>query len=514
MFELENNDRSRRRFLIAGGGLVAGSGLLPSGLLPAVSAQDVGLPTGSVKFRLEIEPLVQLLENTDRAVIVEKVTGVIRSGTSYRELLTALFLAGIRNVQPRPAVGFKFHSVLVVHAAHQAALGANDSQRWMPILWAIDYFKRAQGQDVSEGDWTMAAVDESKLPEGTKALSELSQAFENWDVGAADVAAAAASRVLSASQLLDVLAKYATRDFRSIGHKSIYVAGAFRLLATIGWEHSEPVIRSLVYAALNHTGEENPSKRDAEVDRAGRSNWELVKTVPGSWMRGKVDPQASVRLLDSLRTASPVEASKVAASMLADGVHPKSLYDGMFLMAAELVSQQPAIVPLHAVTTTNAIHYLYQHVASDELRLWLLMQNASFLAHFRDAANLRGNMTPQKIDQWTVDGEGGTSDSPLDATQSLEQIFKNVRNDRAKASQDALAFLRTDGAAESIIRRSRELVFLKGNDSHDYKFSSASLEDFYFIDPRWRNQYLAACTNLLRGANESTTDLARKVLAI
>jgi len=38
----------------------------------------------------------------------------------------------------------------------------------------------------------------------------------------------------------------------------------------------------------------------------------------------------------------------------------------------------------------------------------------------------------------------------------------------------------------------RRLVFIKGNDAHDYKFSSAVLEDFYDISPAWRNRYLAA----------------------
>jgi hypothetical protein len=36
------------------------------------------------------------------------------------------------------------------------------------------------------------------------------------------------------------------------------------------------------------------------------------------------------------------------------------------------------------------------------------------------------------------------------------------------------------------------LVFLKGDDAHDYKFSSAVLEDYYYVSPGLRDQYLAA----------------------
>ena len=58
-------------------------------------------------------------------------------------MLAALLLAGVRNVQPRPTVGFKFHAVLVVFSAHQASLSGPDADRWLPILWAIDDFKKS-----------------------------------------------------------------------------------------------------------------------------------------------------------------------------------------------------------------------------------------------------------------------------------------------------------------------------------------------------------------------------------
>ena len=59
----------------------------------------------------------------------------IRAGVSYQEVVAALMLAGVRNVQPRPSVGFKFHAVLVVNSAHVASLNARDTDRWLPIFW-------------------------------------------------------------------------------------------------------------------------------------------------------------------------------------------------------------------------------------------------------------------------------------------------------------------------------------------------------------------------------------------
>ena len=131
--------------------------------LQPVSAAEAKLKPDMVRLHPEIEPLVRLLEDTPRERVLEEVASRIKHGTTYREVLAALLLAGVRNIQPRP-VGFKFHAVLVVNSAHLASLASPDTDRWLPIFWAIDAFKSSQAADVKEGDWTMAPVEESKVP--------------------------------------------------------------------------------------------------------------------------------------------------------------------------------------------------------------------------------------------------------------------------------------------------------------------------------------------------------------
>src|SRR5467141_3549641 len=166
-----NNLPSRRQFLktAASAGAFYGLGDLSFiSRLPRVSAQEARLDPKIVQFHPDIEPLVRFLEETPRERLLEEVAARIHHGLTYRELLAALLLAGVRNIQPRP-VGFKFHAVLVVNSAHLASISSPDSDRWLPIFWALDYFKSAQAQDVHEGDWTMAATDESKVPAPQKA---------------------------------------------------------------------------------------------------------------------------------------------------------------------------------------------------------------------------------------------------------------------------------------------------------------------------------------------------------
>jgi hypothetical protein len=428
----------------------------------------------------------------------------IRNGRSYQELLAAVFLAAIRNVQPRPSVGFKFHSVLVVHSAHQAAMDAADEYRWMPLLWSVDYFKRAQQSDVREGDWTMSPAPSERLPEPNKALSALDDAMTRWDVEAADAAATIVARTATAGQILTLLSKHAARDYRSIGHKSIYLANAFRTLEVIGWHHAEPVVRSLCYAILNHTGDPNPAGADLEVDRVGRLNWSRVDRVSAKWFDTQSKPLESRVVVESLRTATPEQAAELVVELVGAGVHPDNIFDGIMLAASELVAKQPAIVPLHAVTTSNAIRYLYRSVHDNRIRQWLLLQNAAFIPHFRQSAIDRGTLGEQDILAWQT-----TPDKAVEQ----ESLFRLLGAKRDDAAETVYALSQSPAQARQLVRRAREMVFLKGNDAHDYKFSSAAMEDYLSLHPMWRSHYLAGCSYLLHGESQKTSSLAKRVLA-
>src|SRR4051812_30560319 len=110
------NHSTRRRFLKSAAVTSAALGfgdLSFLSRLPRISAAEAQVEPKIVRFHTDIEPLVHFLENTPREKLLEEVGARLRHGLTYRELLAALLLAGVRNIQPRP-VGFKFHSVLVV----------------------------------------------------------------------------------------------------------------------------------------------------------------------------------------------------------------------------------------------------------------------------------------------------------------------------------------------------------------------------------------------------------------
>ena len=498
----------RRAFLQVAAGTSALAGLGGFGFLsqlPRVSAAEAKVDPKTIRFHADVEPLVRFLEDTPRDRLLEEVGARIKRGLTYREVLTALLLAGVRNIQPRP-VGFKFHAVLVVNSAHLASLASPDTDRWLPIFWALDQFKSSQAADVREGDWTLAPVDEAAVPPSHRAKQALIAALDNWDEAAADVAIVGMARTAGANEIYEVLCRYGVRDFRELGHKEIYVANSFRALEAIGWHHAEPVLRSLTYAMLDRVGaKENPSKADFPADRPFRRNVEALKEIRPGWLDGKTDPDATAEMLQAIRSGSAVDTSQLVVKLLNRGVAPQSLFDALFDGAGELLMQSPGIQSLHATTFTNAVHYSWRHAQNDETRKLLLLQNAAFLPLFRGNAKDKGI----RIDQL----------EPLALKQSgagaVEEIFADVSSSatRLDAARKILTHLKENPDPKPLADAARRLIFLKGRDSHDYKFSSAVLEDYQHLSSPWRERFLAASVFNLRGSGETDNPLAQRIRA-
>jgi hypothetical protein len=457
-----------------------------------------------VRLRSDMEPLVRLLEETPRAKLLEEVAARIRAGAAYPQILGALLLAGVRNIQPRPHVGYKFHAVMVVHSAHQASIASPVAERWLPIFWALDHFKGAQAQDVKEGDWTMAPVDEAKVPTGSRVFDAFTEAMDAWDEPAADLAAAGLARTATAQEAFELLCRYGARDFRDIGHKAIFVANGWRTLGTIGWQHAEPVLRSMAYALLKREGT-NPAKADLPPDRPGRRNARLIGKIRDDWQAGKLRPEATAKLLEALRTASDEEACQTAVDLLNAGASPRSIWDAVMTGAMELLLRKPNIASLHAVTSTNALRFAYETSVKDDTRRFLLLQNVAFNVLFRQMLDLKG-------DEPRIDGIEPAAPSASGA-DAVEEIFAEVSRDRMQAARKILGYMKDAPSATPLIDAARLLVFFKGDDAHDYKYGSAVLEDYHQIAPEWRDRYLAAAVFMLQGAGQPDNPLVARTRA-
>jgi len=473
------------------------------GKLPRVSAEEAQQTPSKTPLDAPVESLVTLVEDTSREQLLERVAERIHQGASYRQVLAALLLAAVRNVQPKPSVGFKFHCVLGVNACHLASVSGPDEDRWLPIFWALDYFKGAQADEASKSNWKMPPVNESRVPDAVHARDLFVDAMQRWDADQADVATAGLVRTASAGEVFQLFAEYAARDFRAIGHKAIFLANAWRTLQVIGWEHAEPVLRSLSAAVMNHEGDANPANSDLPADRPWRQNEKLTEKFASNWLNGDIAQAATRDLCATFHSASADDATASAAKMLERGVGPASIWDAVFVGAGETLMRQPGIVGLHGLTTANAMHFLWRNVGNDALRRRLLLQACSFTVLFRDAAKGRGALKDLSIDNVMRS----------DSSATLDDVFATVSRDREQAAVKLNSYLTAGGSAQSVIDTARRLIFLKGRDTHDYKFSSAVLEDYQHVTPAWRNVFLALSVFNLKGTGDKDNGLVTRTRA-
>ena len=487
----------RRRFLQSASALGLGAGLGSWSNLAAITpakAADLRVGPDAVRFRPEIEPVVRWIEETPREQALEVAITHLKNGLSYRDLLAGLFLAGIRNIRPHP-VGFKFHAVMVMNSAHLLAQTSAVTERLLPLLWALDTFKNSQLQDEREGDWTLAKVNESKLPEPSKARAEFLRAMEAWDAEAADVAIASLCRTSGAAETMEPLWRMGVRDQRNIGHKAIFTAQSWRTLQAIGWQHAEPVLRSLSLGQLDLHGDSRPV-----VVGPYEANVENAKKIRDDWQVAKTDPAATQALLETLREATPEAAAEEAVKILNRGVAADSIWDAVMLSANESVMRSPGILAIHAVTSANALHFIYGASGDDTTRRLALLQGVAWQPLFR--GRIRPGEGPK------IDALAATKPTSAGKDEAVGEIFEAISVDRGQAASKVVGYLEDGGSDELLFAAARRMIFHKGRDSHDYKYGAAAWEECVLAsDPKWRRPLAAAMMFNLPGAKTEDSPL-------
>ena len=487
----------RRTFLQSASALGLGVGSLGA-LIQVTPAQAADMAVGpdAVRFRPEIEPVVRWIEETPRERCFEVALAHLKKGLSYRDLLAGLFLAGIRNVKPRP-VGFKFHAVLVINSAHLLAQASAMDERLLPLFWALDNFKGSQAQDVKEGDWTLNKVDEARLPKPHQARAAFVNAMEAWDSDAADVATASLARTAGAAETMEAFWRYGLRDQRDIGHKAIFTAQCWRTLQTIGWQHAEPVLRSLTYGLLDLQGDKRPVAVGPYL-----ANLENAKKVREDWTLGKTDVAATRSLLATIREADPEAASAEALAMLNKGISPGSIWDAVVLAGQEFLTKKPGIIALHAVTACNSLHYIFNASGDDTNRKLALLQAVGWLPAYRDRTKADAKADLDSLEPMDVSAKGD---------EAVTEIFETIGKDRNQAARKTLGYLQAGGSPALIFAAQRKMIFHKGRDSHDYKYGAAVCEEAQLTsDPKWQATLAAASMHYTPGTNTPDSPLMKR----
>ena len=255
----------------------------------------------------------------------------------------------------------------------------------------------------------------------------------------------------------------------------------------------------------------NPAESDEPADRPGRHNIARAARIREGWSAGKCDTRASADLLSTLRHGSDDDASQQVVELLNRGIAPQSIWDALFDGAGELLLRQANIVSLHAVTTTNAMHYAYQASGDDQTRRLLMLQNAAFLTLFRQALGDRGKKSEARIDQ--LEPAGTSSSGTKDERGAIEEIFAEASSRQdGRGPEDAGLPPGRPRARGSDPRRAPIGVPQGGRRSR-LQVQLGCLGGLLHASPSYRERYLAASMLLLPASGDKDNNLVKRTRA-
>lgn len=439
----------------------------------------------TVRFNPELEPLMRLLEDTPEEKCDDLLLAQMRGGTTYQQFLAALFLAGVRNINPNPC-GFALHCVFVVSSAHQLAMSARPEERILPLAFAMHNLKESQQKDVKSksGDFVLKPLA-GPVPSREKAAVEFTAAMEAWDRDRAQRAVVGLIRTRKPAEVIEVFWRYGARDYRNIGHKAIFVANAWRTLQTIGWQHAEPVLRSVVIGILDYAREERVNGYAFE-DQCYLGNAVRVRGYGrGDWSDGHGDTAGVARVLEMLRS---MPAEQACNEVMRRRIPAGSVWSAIHLSAAEMMLRKPgSFIGVHAVTSMNALHYAGMTSTDPATRALLLLQGIGWTCQFQE---------------WYRSREKDiAATSILDVTPestTLNNALSAIGREPLRAMQGALALAKDHTSTHSLKSALRQLVFTKGNEAHYYKYTAALFEDFHLTHQDLSAPLLASAVSYMK----------------
>lgn len=364
-------NRVTRRDVLRTLGAAAACGLTTGTAWPAGQAE--GDPDA-------LNTLARWLADTPRGRIVEGLVERIRGGLEAGPLAAAITQAASLSVQPYPDVGFKYHAVLGMQAVQRASVSFAGTERWLPLFWAADYLKQSQAAESRQTRWGGPTMLRRPPAREARARRSLVDALESWDRESAEAAVVAYADTGARDEVFDLLFRYAARDFRSIGHKTIAACNAHRMLPAMGWANREAILRSLAAAVQNHEGDPNPATDPGRADRAWIRNREHVETLPARRAEGDADPAAARDFLQVLRSDDRTEAADLALTLLRRGVSPASL-DDRLLAARKVLAYLQEGGDADALATRARRMTVYKTVGVHDYKFTeALIENAVFVA--------------------------------------------------------------------------------------------------------------------------------------
>ena len=490
----------RRQFF---GNCVAATGALATDLsflkpLSLARAQEIEISKDWMSHRPEIMPIVRLIRTTPRPDCVEVFVKELKRGLSYQGFLSALFLTASETGD--------LHQLAQIYAAHRISQTGSIEERLLPLFWALDRVK--QGQEHEDKRHFLSDL-KGALPSASTANAFFNEAMRKADKSQVERAIVALATAEGPRQAMNRLWKYAARDLGgTLGHLPIGVANAWRTLETIGWQHAEPALRYMAREVCRPEGDSTFAGNELRVK-------ETLPLLPPDWASNDSNRSLTLELYTLLRSARPEDAGDfICASLIQKTAKAGAIWDAISLAAADLIYRHRIggnIIGgalIHAITSSNALRYGFQHVRDHETRLIQLLQAAgSVAAGFIGPAAKNHRLRNLNLVDDLGRLERGGPDQASELFTLLPKKGDSYRQQHASereasdvACRKTFQFLKKPHTAPAFMKTARTLLCAKAStDPHDFKYPAAAFEDASLVSPEWRPYILASTVHALHG---------------
>jgi len=502
--------RASRRSFLGTASIALATPALGISVLQADEGEHRKIDTGH-----DFESLVELILNTPRNHSARVLADQLGRGVSYQQLLAGLLHAAVRHQGA--------HEIAMMFSAHRIGAELSLKEGLLPLFWAFDSLA-IRIASVQPAEPVVRPLALGTLPSPAKALKVLQDAMVIHDRPTAELAALSLARSLGTRQTVALVWRYACRDSDDLGHTAIVCANVWRALDTVGWEQAEIPLRYMLGSSARGT--------DATYDGSRQLMEATLAKLPPDWASAEADYKATLELYNEIRSARTAASAELVCEQLVAGkVHAGSVWDAIHLTAADLLYRFKTREdirgwPVHAVTSSNALHFAFRVALDSQTRLLLLLQATSRISDQMTKLSLNaGRLRDCRI----VDAE--PADVPSNRAEAIEEIFEllpykhpdHKEKDALDRASDDAAYCKTLVLLRDVENRSpfihaacRYLVRKATWNAHDFKFPAAAFEDAGLISERWRPYFLASTVHALHGKASDDAPIfaqAREVLA-
>lgn len=492
---------NRRRLLATSAALTAAP-FLPNleflGPLSHAVAADPTIRPDQVRLTSDLHELVKLMRTTPSERCVAVFVDQLQAGLSYQELLSALFLASVEHGDP--------HQVAGVYSAHRLSSAVRTEERLLPIFWALDRICRG----FQEEDRPAPTELTGELPPADRATAELHDAMTALDFERAERAIVVIARAQNGRRAMSLLWEYSARRVHgTLGHHPIMAANSYRTLDALGWQHADPVLR---YLARAYCGD--------QADRTYEPNREfarkLAPMLPSDWAFSTPNRGVTLELYDLLRQGHTDASCELVGERLVSGdAQTGAIWDAIHLVAADLLARYRTGgidiggYLIHAVTSTNALHFAFDCDSDDRVRLLMLLQAIGGLGDLFVAENMQAGMLRALNILELPHERSRSTDKIADVFEMLPKKTNSQAAEEPDGARDAsdlacrrcLGLLQSPSSQREFQAAARSFLCAKATENaHDLKYPVAAFEDAGLVSAEWRPYLLAASVHALHGA--------------